>query len=64
MRITIEEYAERKGIHPETVRKNCRLGLYDAYKEGKRWRIDPDSTERVLALTQGNAAARQLAINA
>jgi len=63
MRITIEEYAKLKGIHPETVRKNCRKGIYDAYKEGRRWHIDPETTERVLALTCGNAAARQLAIN-
>lgn len=37
--LTAPEYAERYGLHPQSVRRMCERGTIPCMKAGGRWRI-------------------------
>jgi len=46
--LTIEEVADRLGVHPKTVRRYISSGKISAQKIGGSWRINPESVDSFL----------------
>ena len=38
--LTVEDYSEKYRLHPDTVRSQCRLGILQGIKKGKRWMVE------------------------
>ncbi len=38
--LTVEDYADKYRMHPDTVRQQCRLGILRGIKKGKRWMVE------------------------
>jgi excisionase family DNA binding protein len=55
--LSVTEVARRLSLHPNTVRKMVRRGLFRATKVGKVWRIRESEVER--ALSEGLGAAHR-----
>lgn len=51
--LTIEQTAERYGVHPQTVRKRISAGAFAAATKDQRgrWRLDPAEVEAVTGWT-------------
>lgn len=46
--LSVEDFSKLTGVHPETIRRQCRLGtIVGAYKVGRQWIISRNAIERI-----------------
>ncbi len=58
--ITLQQAAERLGVHYMTAYRYVRLGILPADKVGGHWRVDPRDLDRLRAPEPGDAAGHPL----
>jgi predicted site-specific integrase-resolvase len=52
-KIPVQQFADRVGKHPQTVRDWIKLGWIEAEKFGKMWIIKESEIEKVKDIRQG-----------
>ena len=59
--LTVEQYAQRVHLKPETVRKQLREGRLKAIKKGRVWRVPESAVTQNTPAKVENPLARALA---